>query len=303
MSAAAETEADREIVTVRVVDAPRATVWRAWTEAEHLARWWGPNGFASTFDVFDPRPGGAWRFTFHGPDGTDYRNELVYVALAAPERVVLDHLSGHRFRVTATFDDAAGKTRVTFRQTFETAAECAKVKVYAVDANEQNMDRLAAELQRMAGAEPVEVVLERTIDAPRERVFAAWTTPEAVKRWFAPRPFELVVHQLDFRPGGRFRMAMRGPDGSEFPFTGRYREIVAPERLVWTGEFATGPAEQITTVVTFEAQGEKTKVHVRQTFHVVTPEIRHAVAGANQGWGMTLDQLAEVCAAGPAGKG
>jgi uncharacterized protein YndB with AHSA1/START domain len=292
----AEAQADREIVAVRAVDAPPEAVWRAWTEAEHLARWWGPNGFSNTFDAFDPRPGAEWRFTMHGPDGKDYKNRSVFVAVAPPERIVFDHLSGHLFRLTATFDDAAGKTRVTFRQTFETAAECAKVKGFAVDANEQNLDRLEAEVKRMAdeeaGTEPVAVVLDRVIDAPRERVYEAWTTPEAMQRWFAPKPFELVVRQLDFRPGGRFRMAMRGPDGSDFPFTGRYREIVAPERLAWTGEFATGPAEQIGTVVTFEAQGRKTRVHVRQTFHVVTPEIRHAVAGANEGWTMTLDQLA-----------
>jgi uncharacterized protein YndB with AHSA1/START domain len=295
VSAAAQ--ADREIVATRVVDAPREAVFRAWTEAEHLARWWGPNGFASTFEVFEPRPGGAWRFTFHGPDGTDYPNELVYVALESPERVVLDHLSGHRFRVTATFDDVAGKTRVTFRQTFEDAAECAKVRAFAVDANEQNLDRMAAELKRMAdeaaGTEPAAVVLDRVIDAPREQVFEAWTNPEAVKRWSAPKPFELAVHEMDFRPGGRFRMAMRGPNGEDFPFTGTYREVAPPDRLVWTSEFATGPAEQITTVVTFEDRGGKTRLHVRQTFHVVTPEIEHAMKGAPQGWGMTLDQLAE----------
>jgi len=300
----AEAQADREIGTVRVVDAPREAVWRAWTEGRHLARWWGPNGFTNSFDAFEPRPGGEWRFVMHGPDGKDYKNRSVFVELAAPERIVFDHLSGHFFRVTATFDPVAEGTRVTFRQTFETAAECARVKGFAGDANEQNMDRLAAELARMAdeeaGTEPHAVVLNRIIDAPRERVFEAWTTPDAVKRWFAPKPFELVVHQMDFRPGGRFRMAMRGPDGEDFPFTGRYGEIHPPKTLSWTGEFATGPAEQITTAVTFEEEGGKTRLHVRQTFHVVTPEIEHAMKGAPQGWAMTLNQLAELCAAEPA---
>ncbi len=304
MSAAAQADADREIVTVRVVDAPREAVWRAWTDAEHLARWWGPNGFTNTFDAFEPRPGGEWRFTMHGPDGKDYKNRSVFVEVAPPERIVFDHISGHFFRLTGTFDEAGGKTRVTFRQTFETAAECAKVKGFAVDANEQNMDRLAAELKRMADeaarTEPPAVVLDRVIDAPRERVYEAWTTPDAVKRWFAPKPFELAVHEMDFRPGGRFRMAMRGPNGEDFPFTGTYREVAPPDRLVWTSEFATGPAEQMTTVVTFEDQGGKTALHVRQTFHVVMPEMAGAIKGAPHGWGITLDQLAEVCRAGSA---
>jgi len=98
---------------------------------------------------------------------------------------------------------------------------------------------------------------------------------------------------MDFRPGGRFSMAMRGPDGNDFPFTGVYREIVPPATLSWTGEFASGPADQMTTVVTFEAQGQQTVVHARQTFHVMTPEIERATKGAQQGWTMTLDQLAE----------
>lgn len=298
MSAAQPDE--REIVTVRVMDAPPELVYRAWTEPEHLARWWGPNGFANTFDTFEPHAGGVWRFTMHGPDGTDYPNECVFVELVPPGRIVLDHLSGHRFRVTATFDPEGDRTRVTFRQGFETAAECARVSKFAVDKNEELMDRLALELTRVADGDQAarfEVTLERVIAAPRERVFEAWTAPEPMKQWFAPRPYELVVHQMDFQPGGRFRMAMRGPKGDDFPFTGRYREIVRPKRLVWTSEFATGPAEQMTTVVAFEAQGEKTQVRVRQTFHVVPPELEGAIAGANQGWTMTLDQLAAVAEA------
>ena len=91
-------------------------------------------------------------------------------------------------------------------------------------------------------------------------------------------------------------MSMRGPDGNDFPFTGTYREIVPPTRLVWSGEFPGGPADQLTTVVTFEENGGKTWVHARQTFHVMTPEIQHATEGAKQGWTMTLDQLAAFCA-------
>lgn len=141
-----------------------------------------------------------------------------------------------------------------------------------------------------------ELVLERVIDAPRERVYEAWTSPKQMAQWFAPKPYKLIIHTMDFRPGGRFSMAMRGPDGEDFPFTGTYREIVPPEKLSWTGEFASGPADQISTVVTFEEQGQQTRVHVRQTFHVMTPEIEHATKGAQQGWTMTLDQLAEFCA-------
>lgn len=140
----------REIVTTRVFDAPRERVFRAWTDPEHLVRWWGPKGFTSTFQAFDPRPGGVWRFVMHGPDGVDYKNKSVFVEIVRPERIVFQHVSGPAFLVTATFAEQAGKTKVTFQMLFETAAACEKVKGFAVAANEQNFDRLGAELARMS---------------------------------------------------------------------------------------------------------------------------------------------------------
>ena len=142
-----------------------------------------------------------------------------------------------------------------------------------------------------------ELELTRTIDAPRARVYEAWTDPQQMAQWFAPKPFALIVRAMDVRSGGRFSMAMRAPDGTEHAFSGVYRELVPPAKLSWTGEFANGPADQLSTVVTFEAQGQQTKVHARQTFRVMTPETEYAAQGARQGWTMTLDQLAAFCAA------
>jgi uncharacterized protein YndB with AHSA1/START domain len=146
---AAEAVPDRQIVSTRVLDAPRELVFEAWMDPHHLAQWWGPKGFTNTFEEFDMRPGGVWRFVMHGPNGDDYKNASVFVEVVKPERIVFQHVSRPRFRVTATFAELAGKTRVTFQMLFETAAECAKVKVYAVEANEQNFDRLEAQLARM----------------------------------------------------------------------------------------------------------------------------------------------------------
>ncbi|MDX6531032.1 MAG: hypothetical protein QOH41_3322 [Blastocatellia bacterium] len=140
---------DREIVSTRLIDAPRELIWCAWTEPDQLTHWWGPNGFTSTFQEFDPQPGGVWRFILHGPDGKDYKNEIVFRELVKPERIVFEHLSAPKFQVTATFVEEGSQTRITFRMLFETAAECDKVKTYAVAANEQNFDRLEAQLARM----------------------------------------------------------------------------------------------------------------------------------------------------------
>src|SRR3954464_2525826 len=97
--------ADREIVAVRVFDAPRELVYKAWTDPEHVAQWWGPNGFTNTIHEMDVRPGGVWRFIMHGPDGTDYKNEVEYLEVVKPELLVYLHESTPKFHVTVTFDD------------------------------------------------------------------------------------------------------------------------------------------------------------------------------------------------------
>lgn len=140
-----------EIVSTRVFDYPRELVFKAWTDPGHLAKWWGPKGFTNTFHEFDLRPGGIWRFVMHGPNDTDYQNMSVFVEIVKPERIVFDHLKPmHKFQAVAAFAEQAGKTKLTFRMLFETSAECDQVKSYAVEGNEQNFDRLEAELAKMA---------------------------------------------------------------------------------------------------------------------------------------------------------
>lgn len=137
-----EAPGKNELVSTRVFDVPRELVFQAWTSPELLARWWGPRGFTNTFHEIDMRPGGTWQFTMHGPNGVDYPNHSVFVEIVPLERVVLDHLSGHQFRVTAIFEDLKGRTRVTFRQLFKDTEEFEQAKPYCIEGNEQNLDRL-----------------------------------------------------------------------------------------------------------------------------------------------------------------
>ena len=139
--------ADREFVHSRLIDAPRERVFRAFAEPQHLAKWWGPDGFTSTFHTFELRPGGHWRFVMHGPDGTDYPNESVFLEVAAPERVVFEHLSeGHHFFMTITFTAQGKRTLVGWRQVFDTVAHKERVAAFVAEANEQNLSRLANEV-------------------------------------------------------------------------------------------------------------------------------------------------------------
>lgn len=122
-SAALATE-DREITAVREFDAPRELVWKAWSDSEHTSKWWGPVGFTTTTDKFDFRPGGVWHHTMHGPDGTDYWNEITYTSIVENELIEYEHGPEHPFRTTAIFEDAGvGRTRITWRMLFPTVEQ------------------------------------------------------------------------------------------------------------------------------------------------------------------------------------
>lgn len=137
---------DREIVTIRTVDASCGTVFNAWATPGQLARWWGPKGFTNTFHQFDFRKEGEWKFTMHAPDGkTDYPNHCVFEKIDAPHTIVFRHLqAAHSFTVTVTLEEAGSKTRLTFRMTFDDPADCARSKDVILQANEENVDRLDA---------------------------------------------------------------------------------------------------------------------------------------------------------------
>lgn len=148
-----ESHAERfELISRRKLHAPRHLVYRAWTEPELLAQWWGPNGFTNTIHTIDVRPGGIWEFTMHGPDGANFLNRNVFHEIS-DERIIIQHESRPHFILTATFEDASGGTEITFRQTFETAEVYNKVKLICEEANEQNLDRLGAVLKNLSLAD------------------------------------------------------------------------------------------------------------------------------------------------------
>ena len=144
-----EPDIDHELRTSRFLKAPPERVFQAFDDAERLAQWWGPHGFTNTFHAFQLRAGATWRFTMHGPNGADYPNESVFVEVVRPERIVLDHVSRPRFRLTITLVSEAGQTRITWRQRFPSAAERDRFEARAVRANEENLDRLEAEVARL----------------------------------------------------------------------------------------------------------------------------------------------------------
>jgi len=145
-----ENTTDREIITTRLIDAPAALVWKAWTDPNHLKNWWGPNGFTNTFHTFELKPGGLWDFTMHGPDGTNYKNTSQFIEIDPIQQLIFDHLKPmHRFKVITTFEPVGSKTKLTFRMIHPTVEEYLKVIDFVPAANEENFDRLEAELKKM----------------------------------------------------------------------------------------------------------------------------------------------------------
>jgi uncharacterized protein YndB with AHSA1/START domain len=235
--------------------------------------------------------------TMHGPDGTDHASHIVFDEIARPERIVYSHYFGHsggprQFQSTIVFLADGGKTRLTMRQVFASAAarDAVAQKYGAVEGARQTLERLAEHLGAHDPKTKAELRISRTFDAPRHLVFAAWTKAEHVSRWFTPRPLTTSQCEVDFRPGGVFRVVMRMPDGVEHPFDGKFGEIVVPERIVFRGKIH-GDNETETTVTFTETDG-KTTIAVHQTYSYQSDATR----GAHQGWTMTLDQLARYLA-------
>lgn len=144
-----------------------------------------------------------------------------------------------------------------------------------------------------------ELFLTRVFDAPRELVFKAWTDPKHVQKWWGPRGFTNPVCELDVRPGGAMRIDMRGPDGTVFPMTGVYTEIVAPERLAFTSgalDKDGTPLFEVLSTVTFTEQAGKTTIKLHARVVRATPAAAPHLAGMEIGWTQTIDRLGDFVA-------
>jgi uncharacterized protein YndB with AHSA1/START domain len=141
----------------------------------------------------------------------------------------------------------------------------------------------------------LDLVLQRVIDVPRDLVWAAWTKPEHLSKWFCPAPWTVANCEIDLRPGGIFRTVMRSPDGKEFPNIGCYLEVIPNERLVWTDALLPGyrPSEIpfFTGIVTLESQGKGTRYTATAIHRDEAGRMRHEEMGFHKGWGTALDQL------------
>ena len=304
------TTPDREIVITRLIDAPVARVWRAWTDNKEIVKWWGPHGFSDETQNREFKPGGHWKHTMIGPDGTRFPNYATYKEIEKEKRILLvnagskeDEAKGVGFCSEITFKAVGGKTEITMHMTLATAEMRAFVvkEHKAIEGGQQTLSRLNAFVTG-------QFVIFRLVDAPRERVWRAWTDPKEMAAWFGPKGSQGFHSELDFRVGGTYHYAMNS-GGFEMWGLAVYKEIQKPEKLVYVQQFSdkdrgltvhpmapTWPKKMLTTVH-FQDFGPKTLISLywqavdpsdaeAQTFH-------DGMAGMSQGWGGSFDRLDE----------
>lgn len=147
-----------------------------------------------------------------------------------------------------------------------------------------------------------DLVLEREIDVPVELVWKAWTTPEHLRHWFAPKPWSVSSCDLDLRPGGAFNFVMRSPDGQEYPNTGCYLEVTPFERLIFTDTLQAGyrPSAEpfFTAVLQLARNGTGTRYTAIAIHGDSEGRNRHEQMGFHDGWGTVVTQMVEYIKAG-----
>jgi uncharacterized protein YndB with AHSA1/START domain len=137
--------------TSREIPAPIEQVFAAISDPERLARWWGPAGFTNTFRVCEFKTGGHWSLIMHGPDGHNYPNENLFAEIEPPRKVIVEHPSQPKYRLTITLASSAAGTLVSWSQAFESDEFASRLEHIVVPANEQNLERLSVEVLRKPG--------------------------------------------------------------------------------------------------------------------------------------------------------
>ena len=237
----------------RAFSAPRETVFKAWSSADHIKRWFCPDGYSVREAKVEMRAGGAFEVCMRSPEGVDHWTKGAFVEVAAPERLTIDHHvidpcgGGPLFSALTQvkFSAAASGTLMEVVQTY-TVADAAQAEPMLKGAPEgwrQTLDKLEAEVARIQGSSGGRSVvhgafhLERTYDATEEQVYSALSDEAAKNRWFyGPKGWRPIERFMDFRVGGRERAKGQFEGGVTTTFDAIYHDIVPNERIVYSYE-------------------------------------------------------------------
>ena len=318
--AAKETGKKEKLKITRLFMAPVSLVWKAWTDPALVKRWWGPAGYTAPSVTIDLRAGGKYLYCMRSPDGKDNWSTGTFREIVPMKRIaVTDSFADEKgnvvpasryglpedwpmdMKVTITFaEEGEGMTRFTLRYgSFPQGPMLPMARAGWI----QSLDKLARVLageQAAPGktiviAEPgrQEASMVRVFAAPREKVYRAFTDPDLLAKWWAPRRYETIVDRLELRPGGIWRFLNKDKDGNLFAFHGVYHEI-SPTRIVSTFEFEGMPGHVLLGITTLEDVPEGTRVTLASVFESVGDRDGMMVTGMSEGWKETFDLLAEL---------
>ena len=237
----------------RVFAAPRETVFKAWSSADHIKRWFCPDGYSVPEAKVEMQVGGLFEVCMRSPEGVDHWTRGTFTKVIAPERLTIDHHvidpcgGGPLFSAITQVSfsaEAAGGTLMEVVQTYSAAgaAQAEQMLKGAPEGWRQTLDKLAAEVARMHGVVVRSAVhgafhLERVYDATADQVYEALSAEVAKSRWFfGPAGWRLIERIMDFRVGGRERVKGGFEGGVTTTFDAVYHDIIPRERIVYTYE-------------------------------------------------------------------
>jgi uncharacterized protein YndB with AHSA1/START domain len=283
---------NQPFVIERTFDAPVALVWRAITTKEDMSRWY--------FDLKEFKPESGIEFQFvveHEGNTYDHRCKVTEVI---PQKKIAYtwRYHGHEGDSLVAFELFAEGNKTKLKLTHEGLETFPKTPAFAHKNFMQGWTQLVGtSLKDFVENADREIVISREFNAPRELVWEAMTNPKHVVNWWGPRGFSTTIETMDFRVGGVWKHVMRGPDGAKYPNKSIFKEIVAPEKIVFShgGGREEGPGASFTATWTFEALAEgKTRVTACMVFSSAAE--RDFVVkefGAIEGGKQTLERLGE----------
>lgn len=239
-----------DFTVTRWFSAPADLLWLAWTDPQHLTKWFGPRGFSLTTDHLHLKEGGTWKFIMHGPDGTDFPNYVVFTNIVSGK--LLEYIHGDDsfengldpgMRVSVSFEAERNGTRVTIRTIVKNAEERERlIREYGADEGGlDTMYRLGVVVHELGAPEQRnvvvlmrrdnEIVLRRTLPFAPEKVFAAWVDPATWPHWLAAEHLTLIESSMDLRIGGSFTMVHARANGQKMTMRAEFLDVQEPSLL------------------------------------------------------------------------
>lgn len=312
----------QEVIVTSIYNAPRELVFRTVTDPILVPQWWGPRSTITKVIKMSVTPGGIWRYLQHDQEGKEFGFHGVYHDVVTPERLVYtteyEGLPGHVALHIDKYTERDGKTICTALTIFQSLEDRDQMLQWGmedgtIETTTRLNELLAKVREQPRKAEPMThhegngrsvVTITRIFNAPREKVWQRWTDPDEYMCWWGPKDFTAPYAKFDLRKGGKFLSCMRGPDGKEYWDTGIYKEIIEPNRIVYTDSFADEhgnvvPASyygmgsdipmEMEVEVTLEDIGGKTRLILE---HCGLPD-GAMLEQTKEGWNQSFDKLAE----------